>query len=235
MVTPHIDAKVGDFSDVVIMSGDPIRAKYIADNYLKNVTKVNNVRSMFGYTGTYKNKKISIMSHGIGIPSCSIYVKELITEYLVKRIIRVGTCGAIIENMELHDIVVGMGACTDSKVNRLNFKDNDFAAICSFSMLFNIVKVAKKLNVKINIGNLFTTDLFYSDDQEILDVIEKYGILGIEMETAGLYALAAKYKIEAISICTVTDHIKKLTKISSEDRQSSLDSMIRLALESTLL
>jgi len=235
MATPHMNAQIGDFSDTVIMPGDPMRAQYIADNYLTNVIKVNNTRSMFGFTGIYKNRKISIMSHGIGIPSCSIYVKELITEYDVKKIIRVGTCGAVIQDIELYDIVVGMGACTDSKVNRLNFQDNDFAAIASFSMLMNTVQAAKKLDLKINVGNLFTTDLFYSDNKLILDIIEKYGIIGIEMETAGLYALAAKYKIQAISICTVTDHIKKLTRITSEERQSTLDKMIILALEAIIL
>ncbi|CAL4044003.1 purine-nucleoside phosphorylase [Buchnera aphidicola] len=235
MVTPHMNAKMGDFSDIVIMPGDPIRAKYIADNYLKNVIEVNNIRSMFGCTGTYKNRKISIMSHGIGIPSCSIYVKELITEYQVKKIIRVGTCGAVMNRIGLHDIVVGMGACTDSKVNRLNFKDNDFSAIASFPMLLNVFTAAKTLKININIGNLFTTDLFYYDNKDMLDIIEKYGILGIEMETAGIYALAAKYNIEAISICTVTDHIKKSIKVTAEDRQSTLDKMIYLSLESILL
>lgn len=235
MVTPHINAQIGDFSDTVIMSGDPMRAQYIADNYLTNVVKVNNIRSMFGFTGIYKNCKISVMGHGIGIPSCSIYVKELITEYNVKKIIRVGTCGTVIQDIELHDIVVGMGACTDSKVNRLNFQDNDFSAIASFSMLMNTIRAAKKLDLKVNVGNLFTTDAFYSDNKKILDIIEQYGILGIEMETAGLYALAAKYKIQAISICTVTDHIKKLTRITAEERQSTLNNMISLALESSIL
>jgi purine-nucleoside phosphorylase len=235
MVTPHMNAKMGDFSDIVIMPGDPIRAQYIADNYLKNVIKVNDIRSMFGFTGIYKNRIISIMSHGIGIPSCSIYVKELITEYGVKKIIRVGTCGAVIEDIELRDIVVAMGACTDSKVNRLNFQGNDFSAIASFSMLMNTVRAAKRLDLKVNVGNLFTTDLFYSDNKSVLDIIEKYGILGIEMETAGLYALAARYNIQAISICTVTDHIKKLTRITAEERQSTLDNMINLALESIIL
>ncbi|HXK00427.1 MAG TPA: purine-nucleoside phosphorylase [Buchnera sp. (in: enterobacteria)] len=235
MATLHMNAKIGDFSDIVIMPGDPMRAQYIVDNYLTNVVQVNNIRSMLGFTGIYKNRKISIMSHGIGIPSCSIYVKELITEYGVKKIIRVGTCGAVIKDIELHDIVVAMGACTDSKVNRLNFQDNDFSAIASFSMLMNTVKAAKQLDFKINVGNLFTTDLFYSDNTSILEIIEKYGILGIEMETAGLYALAAKYKIQAISICTVTDHIKKLTSITAEARRSTLDNMISLALESIIL
>ncbi|WP_343192122.1 purine-nucleoside phosphorylase [Buchnera aphidicola (Formosaphis micheliae)] len=235
MTTPHINAKYGDFSDIVIMSGDPMRAKYIADRYLTNIVEVNNVRAMFGFTGEYKQNRISVMGHGIGIPSCSIYIKELITEYHVKKIIRIGTCGAIRRDINVSDIVVGMGACTDSKTNRIRFRDNDFAAIADFNLLNNIVKVSKRLDIKISIGNFFTTDLFYSYNSELLDIIEKYGIIGIEMETAGLYALSAEYKVQSVSICTVTDHFKKEEKLTSEERQFTLDNMINIALESTLL
>ena len=128
MATPHINAEMGDFADVVLMPGDPLRAKHIAETFLEDVREVNNVRGMLGFTGTYKGRKISVMGHGMGIPSCSIYTKELITDFGVKKIIRVGSCGAVREDVKLRDVVIGMGACTDSKVNRLRFKDHDFAA-----------------------------------------------------------------------------------------------------------
>ncbi|WP_046025165.1 purine-nucleoside phosphorylase, partial [Morganella morganii] len=142
MATPHINAERGDFADVVLMPGDPLRAKYIAENFLEDIKQVNNVRGMLGFTGTYKGRRISVMGHGMGIPSCSIYAKELITEFDVKTIIRVGSCGAISRDVKLRDVVIGMGASTDSKVNRLRFKDNDFAAIADFGLVRNAVEAA---------------------------------------------------------------------------------------------
>ncbi len=143
MATPHINAERGDFADVVLMPGDPLRAKYIAENFLEDIKQVNNVRGMLGFTGTYKGRRISVMGHGMGIPSCSIYAKELITEFDVKTIIRVGSCGAISPDVKLRDVVIGMGASTDSKVNRLRFKDNDFAAIADFGLVRNAVEAAE--------------------------------------------------------------------------------------------
>jgi len=234
MSTPHINAKKNDIADIVIMSGDPIRAQYISTRYLKHSIEINKLRLMLGFTGNYKNRRISVMSHGMGIPSCAIYIKELITEYNVKSIIRVGTCGALRNDVQLRDIIVGMGASTDSKFNRSRFNDNDFAAIADFSLLSNVVESSKKLNVSIRIGHLFTTDFFYSQDKSMLNILEKYGFLGVEMETAGIYSLATEYGIKAISICTVTDHIKKNIKMNPKDRESTLDQMIQIALESTL-
>ena len=235
MSTPHINAKKNDIADIVIMSGDPIRAKYISNRYLKDIIEINSLRLMLGFTGNYKNRRISIMSHGMGIPSCAIYIKELITEYNVKTIIRVGTCGAIQNDIALRDIIVGMGASTDSNFNRLRFHGNDFSAIADFTLLWNIVKSAKKLNIKIAIGNLFTTDCFYLQNNIMLNTLEKYGFLGIEMETAGIYSLSAEYRVKAISLCTVTDHLKNMVNIKPKDRESTLDEMIQIALESTLL
>lgn len=147
MATPHINAEMGDFADVVLMPGDPLRAKHIAETFLEDVREVNNVRGMLGFTGTYKGRKISVMGHGMGIPSCSIYTKELITDFGVKKIIRVGSCGAVRMDVKLRDVVIGMGACTDSKVNRIRFKDHDFAAIADFDMVRNAVDAAKALGV----------------------------------------------------------------------------------------
>lgn len=235
MATPHINAEMGDFADVVLMPGDPLRAKYIAETFLQDVRQVNNVRGMLGFTGTYKGRKISVMGHGMGIPSCSIYAKELITDFGVKVIIRVGSCGAVLPDVELRDVVIGMGACTDSKVNRLRFKDQDFAAIADFELVQNAVSTAKAKDIKVRVGNIFSADLFYSPDPEMFDVMEKYGILGVEMEAAGIYGVAAEYGARALTICTVSDHIKKGTQTTAEERQTTFNEMIEIALESVLL
>lgn len=149
MATPHINAPEGAFADVVIMPGDPLRAKYIAETFLEDAKEVTNVRNMLGYTGTYKGRRISVMGHGMGIPSCSIYAKELITEYGVKKIIRVGSCGAVRNDVKVRDIVIGVGACTDSKVNRIRFRDNDFAAIADFDMTLAAHKQLKRKALKL--------------------------------------------------------------------------------------
>lgn len=234
-MTPHINAPAGAFADVVLMPGDPLRAKYIAETFLDNAEQVTNVRNMLGYTGTYKGRSISVMGHGMGIPSCSIYAKELITEYGVKKIIRVGSCGAVRQDVHIRDVVIGLGACTDSKVNRIRFKDNDFAAIADFEMTQAAVQAAKNKGVTVRVGNLFSADLFYTPDVQMFDVMEKYGILGVEMEAAGIYGVAAEFGAKALSICTVSDHIRTGEKISAEERQTTFNEMIEIALESVLL
>lgn len=235
MVTPHINAQKGDFAETVIMPGDPLRAKFIADNFLDNAKQVTDIRGMLGFTGTYKSKRISVMGHGMGIPSCSIYSTELITQYDVKSIIRVGSCGAVKYDVNVHDIIIGMGACTDSKVNRTRFLNHDFAAIADFDLLNNTVLTAQKLNIPVKVGNLFSADLFYSVEPELFDLMEKYGVLGVEMEAAGIYGVAAQYGAKALTICTVSDHIRRGESLSAHDRQNSFNEMITLALESTLL
>ncbi|KGQ71422.1 purine-nucleoside phosphorylase [Chelonobacter oris] len=235
MATPHINAADGAFADVVLMPGDPLRAKYIAETFLQDAQEVTNVRNMLGYTGTYKGRKISIMGHGMGIPSCSIYAKELITEYGVKKIIRVGSCGAVRHDVKIRDVVIGLGACTDSKVNRIRFKDNDFAAIADYSMVAAAVEAAKQKGVNVQVGNLFSADLFYTPDVEMFDYMEKYGILGVEMEAAGIYGVAAEFGAKALTICTVSDHIRTHEQTSAEERQLTFNEMIEIALESVLI
>ncbi|OBU13159.1 purine-nucleoside phosphorylase [Morganella psychrotolerans] len=235
MATPHINAESGDFSDVVLMPGDPLRAKYIAENFLDDIKQVNDVRGMLGFTGTYKGRRISVMGHGMGIPSCSIYAKELITEFGVKTIIRVGSCGAISPDVKLRDVVIAMGASTDSKVNRLRFKDNDFAAIADFGLVRNAVDAAEKAGIPARVGNIFSADLFYTPDPQMFDVMEKYGILGVEMEAAGIYGVAAEFGAKALTICTVSDHIRTGDNLPSDERQTSFNEMITIALESVLL
>lgn len=234
-MTPHINAPEGAFADVVLMPGDPLRAKYIAEKFLDNPELVTDVRNMFGYTGTYKGRRISVMGHGMGIPSCSIYAKELITEYGVKKIIRVGSCGAVRSDVKLRDVVIGVGACTDSKVNRIRFKDNDFAAIADFDMTLAAVQAAKEKGVEVRVGNLYSADLFYTPDVEMFDVMEKYGILGVEMEAAGIYGVAAEFGAKALTICTVSDHIRTHEQTTAEERQLTFNDMIEIALESVLI
>ncbi len=234
-MTPHINAPAGAFADVVLMPGDPLRAKYIAETFFQDAKEVTNVRNMLGYTGTYKGRKISVMGHGMGIPSCSIYAKELITEYGVQKIIRVGSCGAVRQDVKVRDVVIGLGACTDSKVNRIRFKDNDFAAIADFDMTQAAVQAAKNKGVNVRVGNLFSADLFYTPDVQMFDVMEKYGILGVEMEAAGIYAVAAEFGAKALAICTVSDHIRSGVQTTSEVRQLTFNEMIEIALESVLL
>ncbi|WP_413722103.1 purine-nucleoside phosphorylase [Sodalis sp. RH24] len=234
MATPHINAERGDFADVVLMPGDPLRAQHIANNFLTQPREVNNVRGMLGYTGSYKGRAISVMGHGMGIPSCSIYTKELITEFGVEQIIRVGSCGALRGDVNVRDVVIGMGACTDSKVNRMRFKDHDFAAIADYDLLRHAVDAAKAAGVNVRVGNLFSADLFYTPDPQMFDVMEKYGVLGVEMEAAGIYGVAAEFGARALAICTVSDHIRTGEALSAADRQTTFNEMIEIALESVL-
>lgn len=230
-MTPHINAPDGAFAETVLMPGDPLRAKYIAETYLENVEQVTDVRNMFGFTGTYKGKKISVMGHGMGIPSCSIYAKELITEYGVKNIIRVGSCGAVLDDVNVRDIVIGMGASTDSGVNRIRFRGHDFAAIADFELTRALVDAAKAHGKKARVGNLFSADLFYTPDFEMFEVMKKYNILGVEMEAAGIYGVAAEFGAKAAAICTVSDHILKGEATTAEERQTTFNDMMIIALE----
>ncbi|MBU2712878.1 purine-nucleoside phosphorylase [Zooshikella harenae] len=234
MPTPHINAKEGAFADTVLMPGDPLRAKFIAENFLENAELVTDVRNMFGYTGTYKGRRISVMGSGMGIPSISIYAKELITEYNVKNIIRVGSCGAIHSDINLQDVIIGMGASTDSNVNRIRFKNYDFAALANFDLLQNAYVTAKAKNLPVRVGNIFSADLFYTPDPSSFDTMEKYNVLGVEMEAAGLYGVAAEYGANALAILTVSDHIRRGEALSAEDRQTTFKNMIELALDSII-
>ncbi|EKO5124125.1 purine-nucleoside phosphorylase [Vibrio fluvialis] len=234
MATPHINAQPGDFADTVLMPGDPLRAKFIAETYLEDVKQVCDVRNMFGYTGTYKGKKVSVMGHGMGIPSCSIYVHELIAEYGVKNIIRIGSCGAVREDVKLMDVVIGMGASTDSKVNRIRFSGHDFAAIADYDLLETAVNQARAHNVPVKVGNVFSADLFYTPEPEIFEKMKNLGILGVDMEAAGIYGVAADLGARALTILTVSDHILRGEKLSSEDRQKSFHDMMQVALETAI-
>ncbi len=233
-MTPHINAKPGAFADVCLMPGDPLRARHIAETFLEGAEQVTDVRNMLGFTGTYQGVRVSVMGSGMGIPSASIYYKELITEYGVKSLIRVGSCGAISKDVQVRDIVIGMGACTDSKVNRMRFKDHDFAAIADYGLLENAVNSARAMSLPVKVGNLFSADLFYNPDPSMFDTMEKYGVLGVEMEAAGLYGVCAEFGAQGLAICTVSDHIRTGEALPPEDRQSTFNEMVEVALKSLL-
>ncbi|MCL1051122.1 purine-nucleoside phosphorylase [Shewanella abyssi] len=234
MATPHINAVDGAFGDTVLFPGDPLRAKYIAETFLEDVVQVTDVRNMLGFTGTYKGTRISVMGSGMGIPSCSIYATELIRDYGVKNLIRVGTCGAVSTDVKVRDVIIGMGACTDSQVNRLRFKGQDFAAIADYGLLSAVVKAAEAKGTKFRVGNVFSADLFYTPDPEMFDVMEKMNILGVEMEAAGLYGVAAEFGAKALCVCTVSDHIRTGEKTSSDERQTTFNEMIEMTLEAAI-
>ena len=234
MPTPHIEAQPGDFADTVLMPGDPLRAQFIAETFLEDARCVNRVRNMLGFTGTYRGRKISVMGSGMGIPSLSIYAKELITEYGVERLVRVGSCGAVRDDVAVNDIVIGMGACTDSGVNRARFNGHDFAAIADFDLTRHAVDAARERGTKVKVGNLFSADLFYTPDIEFFQTMKRHGILGVEMEAAGLYGVAAEFGARALTICTVSDHILKGDSLSSADRQTTFNDMMVIALDTVL-
>jgi purine-nucleoside phosphorylase len=234
MATPHIDAEPGDFADTVLMPGDPLRARYIAETFLDDIRQVNRVRHMLGYTGRYKGREISVMGHGMGIPSVSIYAKELITDYDVTTLIRVGSCGAVRDDVAVHDLVIGLGACTDSGVNRSRFAGMDFAAIADFDLTRHAVDAAAARDVPVKVGNLFSADLFYDPRPDTAELLKRYGIVGVEMEAAGLYGVAAEFGARAATLCTVSDHILRGESLSSTERETRFTTMMEVALESVL-
>lgn len=234
MATPHISAPAGAFAATVLMPGDPLRAQYIAEHFLENAEQVTAVRNMYGYTGTYKGVRISVMGHGMGIPSCSIYAKELITEYGVQNIIRVGSCGAVLDDVHVRDVIIGLGASTDSKVNRIRFRNHDFAATADFGIVQALVQAAQNNGINAKVGNLFSSDLFYHPDTQMTETLRKYGILGVEMEAAGIYGVAAEFGAKAATICTVSDHIVREEYTTSEERQNTFNDMIHIALDAAI-
>lgn len=232
MSTPHIEANNGDFAKTVLMPGDPLRAQYIAENFLDNAVKVTGVRNMYGFTGTYKGKPVSIMGSGMGIPSMSIYARELIVSYGVENLIRIGTCGGIGSDIKIRDVIFAQGASTDSNVNRARVRGYDFSAIADFDLLVNGVNAAKELGIKAKVGNVFTTDTFYQADNTFYQELDKLGMLAVDMETAGMYGVAAEYGAKAMALFTVSDHVITGEATPSDERQSTFNEMVKIALES---
>lgn len=235
MPTPHISAAPGDFAEVTLMPGDPLRAEHVAQQFLQDARRVTAVRNMYGYTGLYRGKRVSVMGHGMGIPSCSIYATELIREYGVRVIIRVGSCGALAPSIQLGDVLLAMGGSTDSKVNRMRFLDHDFAAIADYNLLKTAEIVATEQKTPVRVGNVMSTDYFYHpQEKELLAAAEKLGILALEMEVAGLYGVAAEYGARALGMLTVSDHLRRNEHLTPEERQTSFDAMMRIALETAI-
>ncbi len=234
-MTPHIEAKAGEFASTCLLPGDPLRAQYIAETFLTDVKTVNTVRNMLAFTGQYKGTPVSVMGSGMGIPSISIYAKELITEYGVQNLIRVGSCGAVSPEVKVRDILIGLGACTDSAVNRQRFQGHDYAAVASWPLLKALNDAATTLDIPVTNGNMFSADLFYTPNSSMFDTMEKMNILGVEMEAAGLYGIATEYGANAAAICTVSDHIRTGEATTSAERQSSFGEMMKIALEAVKL
>ncbi len=234
MATKHMNAAPGDFADTVLMPGDPLRAQYIAENYFENSKRVTDVRNMWGFTGSYRGEPISVMAHGMGIPSVSIYCHELINDYGVKRVIRVGSCGTSHPDVKLRDIIIAMGASTDSGVNRMRFGGYDLAALASFDLVRKAVAAAESLKVRFHVGNMFSADLFYTPDPDMFETLAKYNIYGVEMEAAGIYPIAAEHGVDALAICTVSDDIPSGKALTAEERQTTFDEMISVALETAI-
>ena len=231
MPTPHISAGKGDFAPSILLPGDPLRAQHIAENFLEDAKLVNEVRNMLGYTGTYEGIPVSVMGTGMGIPSASIYATELITEYGVERLIRVGSCGGILPSVELRDVVLAIGACTDSGVNRVRYGGYDFSATADFSLLRAAADAAESRGIAVKVGNVHSADLFYNPDPVAFDRMEAMGVLAVEMEAAGLYGVAAEKGGRALTIATVSDHVRTGASTTSEERQQTFDEMVVIALE----
>ena len=227
----HIGAKEGEIANTVLLPGDPLRAKFIAETFLENPTLYNEVRGMYGYTGTYKGKKVSVQGTGMGVPSISIYVHELINSYGVKNLIRVGTCGSLQKDVQIRDVVLAMAASTDSNINKIRFNGQDFAPTASFELLKKAYDQAQKMNINPKVGNVLTADTFYNDDPDSWKHWAKFGVLAVEMETSGLYTLAAKYNVNALTLLTVSDSLVTREETTAEERQLTFTKMMEIALE----
>ena len=234
MAPPHIGAKKGDIAETILLPGDPLRAKYIAETFLQDIVQYNNVRGMLGFTGTYKGKKVSVQGTGMGVPSIGIYSHELIAEYGCKNLIRVGTAGSLQENVKIRDVVLAMSASTDSAINKLRFNGADYAPTANAELLFKAYEVGKAKGLSMKAGNILTSDTFYGDEPEAWKKWAKFRVLCVEMETAQLYTTAAKFGVNALTILTISDSLVTGEATSAEERQLTFNDMIEVALESAL-
>lgn len=233
MSTPHIEAKQGEIAQSILLPGDPLRAKYIAEKFMTDVTCFNRVRGMYGYTGTYKGKRVSAMGTGMGIPSISIYATELIEQYGCKNLIRVGTCGSFKPEIGLKDIILAQGACTDNGFLRHAFP-GDYAPIADFDLLNTAYEAAQAQGIKTYVGLIKSSDMFYFENTPGSEYWAKYGCLGVEMEAAALYAIAAKHRVRSLAICSVSDSAFLDHELTSEEREKALDTMLMLGLDTAI-
>jgi purine-nucleoside phosphorylase len=231
-MSTHIGAKQGEIAQQVLLPGDPLRARWIAETYLEDAKCYSNVRNMLGYTGAYQGHRVSVQGTGMGMPSASIYAHELINEYGVRTLIRVGSCGALGETLRLRDVVAASAASTDSAMNRLRFDGLiDYAPVADFHLLRTAVDVAARRGIEMTVGPIFAADAFYADRPDLYDTLADYGVLAVEMESAALYTIAARYRARALTILTVSDVIRTGERTSAHDREQTFGQMVEIALE----
>jgi purine-nucleoside phosphorylase len=233
-MSTHIAASEGQIAQGILLPGDPLRAKFIAETFLERHERFNDVRNMFGYTGFYHGERVSVMGTGMGMPSLSIYVNELIRDYGVKRLVRVGTCGGLSAEVKVRDVILGMSASTDSAVNKVRFRGMDYAPAPSFRLLYAAYRAAVERKLPVHVGKVVSSDSFYTEDPEQWRLWARFGVLGVEMEAAELYTLAAKYGAEALAVLTVSDHLVSSEDTSPEERERSFGSMVELGLAALL-
>ena len=233
-MSTHIAAAKGQIAEGILLPGDPLRAKFIAEKYLEKPERFNEVRNMFGYTGLYKGQRVSVMGTGMGMPSHSIYVNELIREYGCKRLVRVGTCGSLRAEIKVRDLIIAISATTDSAVNKVRFKGMDYAPAPSFRLLKAAYDAAVAAKLPVNVGKVLSSDSFYTEDPEQWRLWAKFGCIGVEMEAAELYTLAAKYGVDALCVLTVSDHLVTGEATTSAEREQTFKAMLEVGLEAVL-
>lgn len=227
----HLSAQPGEVAETVLLPGDPLRAKFIAETMLENAVCYNQIRNMFGFTGFYKGKRVSIQGTGMGMPSLAIYASELMEFYHVRRVIRVGSCGALQPDLKLRDLVLAQSASTDSSFNRVRFRGMDYASTANFRLLHQAYQIAQQKNIPVKVGGILSSDNFYGADPEEWKLWAQYGVLAVEMETAALYTLAAYHKVEALALLTVSDNLATKEEETAEARQLAFTKMFEIALE----
>jgi len=235
-MSTHIGAEPGEVAPYVLLPGDPLRAKWIAETFLEDAVCYSEVRGMYGFTGTYRGERVSVQGSGMGQPSLAIYVNELLREYDVRSVVRVGSCGALTEDLQLRDLVIASGACTDSSMNHLRFEGLDYAPVADFDLLRAAydAAIARRLDAATRVGLLLSSDSFYSPRPELTSRMAEYGVLAVEMEASALYTLAAQHRRRALTVCTVSDHIVTGAETTALERQNTFGDMVGIALEAML-
>jgi purine-nucleoside phosphorylase len=234
-MSTHIGAEAGQIAELVLLPGDPLRAKWIAETYLADATCYSTVRNMLGFTGTYQGVRVSVQGSGMGMPSASIYAHELINDYGVKSLIRVGSCGALLESLKLRDVVAAIGSSTDSMMNRQRFDGLiDYAPVADFGLLRTAVDVAAEKGIAVRVGPILAADAFYTDRPDLYDKLADYGVLAVEMESAALYTIAARFGARALTLLTVSDHIKTGERTTAQEREQTFGQMVEIALQAII-
>jgi len=231
----HIGAQPGDIAERVLLPGDPMRAKWIAETFLKDPVCYTQVRGMLGFTGTWQGVPVSVQGSGMGMPSASIYTHELINEYGAKSLIRIGSCGALAEDLNLGDVIAAIGSATDSNMNRVRFDGLiDYAPVADFSLLRTAADVADRRGIALRVGPILAADAFYTDRPDLYDTLADYGVLAVEMESAAIYTIAARYRAKALTILTVSDHIKRGDKMDAAQREQGFSDMVQIGLDTAI-